>query len=161
GGTYQRGGGIYNASGTLTLISSTGADNLVGSGGKFTVSWGGGVFHEGAVTGRHGNLARNSAAAPARAPAGGDYENLTGIVTIRDSAVVNNNALNGGGIISSANGQVIADRATISGNQGGGIWSYGWVDLADSTVADNTGNAGVAGMDFRIERSTISGNSGL
>src|SRR5262249_41778021 len=103
----------------------------------------------------------NSGAAAGEPSGGGIYNTLAGIVTIRDSAVVNNNALNGGGIISSANGQVIADRATISGNQGGGIWSYGWVDLADSTVADNTGNAGVAGMDFRIERSTISGNSGL
>jgi hypothetical protein len=158
GGLYQRGGGIYNASGPLFLISSTVTDNHVGSGGNGTYSWGGGIYNEGTLTVRSSTIAGNSVSAPGQPAGGGIFNALGSTVTINDSAVINNTALSGGGIF---NGQLTVDDSTISGNQGGGIWSYAVVDLTDSTVANNTGEAGISVIDFRIEGSTISGNNGV
>jgi hypothetical protein len=158
GGIYQRGGGIFNAAGPLILISSTVADNQVVSGGNFTYEWGGGIYNEGTLTALSSTISGNSAGVPGESSAGGIYNDLGSTVTISDSAVINNVAVNGGGILSAD--QVSVDHSTISGNQGGGIWSYGLVELTDSTVANNTVLAGILATDFRIERSTISGNTG-
>jgi hypothetical protein len=151
------GGGIYKASGTLTLVSSTVADNQVGSGGNGTYSWGGGIYNEGTLTVLGSTISGNSVSVPGQSSGGGVYSALGSTVTISHSAVLNNTAVNGGGIF---NGQLIVDHSAISGNQGGGIWSYALVQLSDSTVADNTGQSGILALDFQIERSTISGNSG-
>jgi hypothetical protein len=167
GGLYQRGGGIYNASGNLLLVDSTVADNQVdggGNGGFGTYCWGGGIYNEGTLTVRGSTIAGNIVAAPGELSGGGIYNALGSTVTISDSAVINNIAVNGGGILSggdrTSNGQVLVDHSTISGNQGGGIWDYGWLDVADSTIANNTGQPGIYATDFRIEQSTISGNNG-
>jgi hypothetical protein len=152
GGLYQRGGGIYNASGPLILVSSTVADNHVG-GGRY--NWGGGIYNAGTLTVRASTISGNSVGVPGAASGGGIYNAFPDTTaTISDSAIINNTALSGGGILNGAS----VDHSTISGNQGGGIWSYGFVELTDSTVADNTANPGIAAIRYRIERSTISGN---
>jgi hypothetical protein len=162
GGRSQRGGGVYNASGPLTLISSTLADNRVVSGGNGSFNWGGGIYNEGTLTVRGSTISGNSVGAPGEPSGGGIYNAPNSTLTIRDSAVIGNTALNGGGINNGSplafNDPVFVDHSTIFGNRGGGIWSYGLVDLTDSTVAENTEGAGIAAMNFRIERSTISGN---
>ena len=71
------GGGIYNASGLLTLVASTVADNHVGSGGNGTYSWGGGIYNEGTLTVRQSTISGNSVTAPGE-PAGGGIYNALG-----------------------------------------------------------------------------------
>jgi hypothetical protein len=86
---------------------------------------------------RPGTISGNSVGVPGQ-PSGGGIDNalLGSTVTISDSAVINNTALNGGGIHRA--GHITVDHSTISGNRSGGIWSYDFVELTDSTVADNT-----------------------
>src|SRR5262249_37150898 len=120
------------------------------------------TYNEGTVTVRGGTISGNRVGEPGQPAGGGIYNAPNSTLTIRDSAVIDNTALNGGGISNGSplafNDPVFVDHSTISGNRGGGIWSYGLVDLTDSTVAENTEGAGIAALHFRIERSTISGN---
>jgi hypothetical protein len=129
------------------------ADNQVGSG---VYTWGGGIYNEGTLTVRSSTISGNRVGTLGQPAGGGIYNVLASTVTISDSAVIDNTALGGGGIFS---GHIIVDHSTISANGGGGISSGGLVDLTDSTVANNTGQAGISARYFRIEGSTISGNS--
>jgi hypothetical protein len=144
-----RGGAIYNRSGTLTLDTGTIADNAAGD-----ASFGAGIYNaSGRVTITNSTLTGNSVVGSGIG--GGIYSDV-GVVTVHGSAFLQNT----GAITSWAIGgnDFIIDHSTFSGNTRGGIVTeFNFLDLTDSTVADNLG-PGILSNDYHIHRCTISGN---
>gem|GEM_PF-4493524 len=92
-----------------------------------------------------------------------------GNLQLREMAVLNNTAVNGGAIYVSAAAFLSLDRSTVSGNSatgsGGAVYNLGTSYSVDSTIANNTadvngggGYNGTAGI-FRLSRSTINNNT--
>jgi hypothetical protein len=111
----------------------------------------------------------NQSTASAGFNLGGGVLNFFGPVTLEDSAVTGNTAVDNGGGISSAGVTLL--RSSVSGNTAGGngggiqIHNNGAVHLTDSSVNNNDaagGRAGGIGADgsasVTITRSTIAGN---
>ena len=126
------GGGIYNT-GTLTLTDSTVASN--------TAADGGGIANSGLASLSDCVISGNSSAGAASfLDSGGGIRN-SGELSMVDCLVSGNTATFGGGI---ANGGTLAiSESTIEENQsteggsGGGISSYGNLQLTDSLILNN------------------------
>ncbi|MEA5468942.1 CHAT domain-containing protein [Spirulina sp. 06S082] len=121
------GGGILNfdLNGNVTLIESTVANNMASGNGA-------GIFNSGNVeltkSTISGNVSNNNG--------GGIYTNK--IANLTNSTISGNMAINGGGIFSQ--GGTIRN-STIANNQGGGVYrSNGTFAIANSIIAQNTGN---------------------
>jgi hypothetical protein len=154
-----KGAGIYNNTGALTLESCTVIDNHGGEAAD-----GGGIYNEtGPLTIRDSTIAQNSVGGPLHLGAGGGINNFRGVLTLSHSAVIQNTAGAIGGIRDFA-GVEFVDHSTISKNVSlgfgaAGIFGNGYLQVSDSTVADNVGGAGLAtNFTMKVERSTISGN---
>jgi hypothetical protein len=158
------GGGISNSYGTLTVSDSVLSSDSAGSGGgiysngKLTVSSStlsaniggsaGGIYNDNSLlTVSSSTLSRNSAAT-----GGGIINSSYGVVTVSDSTLYANSALNGagGGVVNDDLGRLTVTNSTLSANSaagsgfGGGINTGGFVLLQNSIVA---GNIGLAGAD--------------
>lgn len=166
---FDRGGGIRNSEGNLTLTGVVVKDSeAVGGGGGNVFVEGGGIFSEGTLTLREtvvaGNAARASGATSLTAAFGGGVAAL-GNLTVEASTISGNVAeASGDGSVATAQGggvlagtQATVTRSTFSGNavvangaasqvraQGGGIQTYE-ATLTTSTLARNSAtSAGLA-----------------
>ncbi|MEM9155165.1 MAG: choice-of-anchor Q domain-containing protein, partial [Cyanobacteria bacterium P01_F01_bin.33] len=136
----DRGGGILNDGGTLTVSNSAiSGNNKPESGSFYVYGIGGGIYNDG------------------------------GTLTVSNSTVSDNSAGFGGGINNSAEGTLKVNNSTISRNGssgysgGGGIANDGTASISNSTISGN-GSPGDGGGIFNrgtvnISNSTISGNS--
>lgn len=160
------GGGAYVA-GDAELIDSTISGNSVtavtqGDGQLYTTA-GGGLYLRGDLTMTNSTISGNSVEATGTgqaAPGGGIFVRAT--TQISGSTIEGNRANgDGGGIFKAVfsnygdPGMAFAiSNSTISGNSarsGGGIGSSRPLDLANSTVAFNTGAAGAGGIMFVLD----------
>ncbi|MEM9540403.1 MAG: CHAT domain-containing protein [Cyanobacteria bacterium P01_E01_bin.42] len=88
---------------------------------------------------------------------GGIYHGGTGTLSLTNSTVTGNNSLQGGGVYSYgsirlANSQVTDNYASLGG---GGIYSYESTTLINSTIARNTSNSGSGGGIFNKNGSIV------
>jgi hypothetical protein len=153
-----RGGGLFNAGGTVTLSRSTLANNGVEFEGE-----GGGLFtNGGTVTLLHSTVAGNSA------EVGAGVFNSGGTVLLMHSAVNGNHVIesNGGGFANDG-GMVTLLYSTVAENDAssgscGGFRNTGTVILTNSTVARNEATNAVGGIcnvgTLTITNSTIARN---
>jgi predicted outer membrane repeat protein len=159
-------GGIYNGSGTLTLIGSTVTANLATA----SAGLGAGIYNNGGtVTLTSSTVSSNSSSAGY----GGGIYNLQGSLALTNSTVSGNSTDHAGGGIYSNNGPVTLTNSTVSGNtvsmSGGGIYNAGTgaLTISASTVSGNTaaGNGGgiysapSATVTSTISNSTVAGNT--
>ena len=142
GGTHDRGGGIYAASGTrLDIANSSLMRNealSIDGGGGGAIATGSGVT----LTISHSEFAHNSAGFnPEFATGGGAIQLGGGILTIEDSRIHDNAGPYGGGVRAYQCSEVHIARTSIVDNaatHGGGIFSYGGdITISDSTIAHN------------------------
>ena len=107
---------------------------------------------------------------------GGIQNTLGGVLTLFDSTISGNFAMDGGGIYNDAGGTVMIEGCTISGNgnynipsgididsvAGGGIYNFGTTTIENSTIADNsafeTGGGIFNKLSLSVTNCTISGN---
>jgi hypothetical protein len=126
------GGGLANYGGIVTIAESVFRDNG-------TVVGGGGLFNqEGTVTILRSTFTRNEAAL------GGGLLTLGGVVTISDSAFVENGAGDSGGAgLATSGGQLRITNSTFARNSTsngtGGLSLDGAAIILNSTIAENTG----------------------
>ncbi|MBK9927905.1 MAG: hypothetical protein IPP66_21745 [Anaerolineales bacterium] len=166
-GNYLWGGGINNL-GVLTLMNCVVSNNNSDNNG-------GGVVNFGELTLINTAVSGNTAATDG----GGIYNDYyvgsvsgqSGKMAITDSIIADNTADYGGGIYTRANGEVVTViNSNFSGNSavfanGGGIYSFGTLDVLDSTFTENTadGDGGAIYNSYEstltVMRSTFSGNS--
>lgn len=134
GNSAGRGGGIFNdAGGELTLKGGRVSDNSAGRGGGI-FNWAGG-----SATVEESTLSGNTASVN-----GGGIRN-DGTMTLKESAVRDNSAQLGGGILnvsfSGSAGTLTLEESTVSSNTadfGGGIYNLlGTVAVEESTVTKN------------------------
>jgi hypothetical protein len=160
-GFVERGGGIYNDGGTVTLKNSTVSGNVViGYDG-----YGGGIFNDGTMTLNNSTVHDNSS----NWEGGGIFNG--GPMTLNDSSVSGNMITgesmgSGGGIW---NGNVLKiNNSTISGNSagyGGGIYSWQLTTtINSSTVSGNTATEGGGGIEIfggsvRLKNSILAENT--
>ena len=140
------GGGIFNASGTATLIGSTVSDNdAVDGGGIFN-------YEESILTIRNGStIGGIGAGNTATAIGGGIYNQSSNTTTVNASTISANTATSGGGIYNKGTTLNILNGSTIggagTGNEaaelGGGIYNYAGATAVDSsTVSANRAHNG-------------------
>ncbi|MGF7119222.1 chitobiase/beta-hexosaminidase C-terminal domain-containing protein [Methanobacterium oryzae] len=128
GNTPERGGGIYNEYGVLTVIDCDIYNN--------TAHYGGGISNTGQCTVVSSNMYNNTATS-----SGGGIYNY-GYCEVLDSNVYNNHAGMGGGIYNSQ--EIILFESSLIGNtasvDGGGFYNYysSTVDLLGSVISYNT-----------------------
>ena len=182
GGSINRGGGIGNRSGSMTINGSTIANNSVTAPGGSSAS-GGGISNEtGTVTITGSLIADNTCAgtpgaAPPSGGAGGAILNI-GALTITDTMISGNTVTTagsaaGGGISSSGQATLKITRSAIHANSlnggsdatGGAIRTTNDLIVVDSTISNNTAKQG-GGIYFAsgsrlltITNSTIAANT--
>ena len=165
------GGGLWNGSGTMTIVGSTITGNTAS--GDAADDGGGGIFNNvGTVDITGVSISANSA--DGTAGSGGGILNLGGSVSISTSLLTLNTANRaGGGIEDNAGSMLTVTDSTIQGNDagnapgnGGGvhITGAGNVVIETSTIAGNTANEG-GGLwnsstgTLTMTNSTLSGNT--
>ncbi len=130
------------------IIDGNGADRVLEilPGAYVTVS---------SVTIRNGNPG-------AGADGGGVAVDLTGVLTLTNSTVISNTALNGGGI--KVLGGLTLSDSTIDTNHGGGISSNGGrLTLSNVKIVNNTGGYGIRNQNqspFTFNGGLVGGNQG-
>lgn len=148
-GWSRRGGGIDN-SGVLTITESLIAENTGGNGG--------GVNNSGAVWIITSTVRDNGAY---QTYGGGGIYN-TGALTLTASTLYGNRALDFGGGLENAGGQTAIDQSQIVYNiavVGGGVFNgSARLNVADSTVANNTGGGVHNGDALTLTNSTLANN---
>jgi hypothetical protein len=186
GNAGSRGGGIYNYFGTVVVSASTVSDNTLGGGisceyiGELTVDsstiannqsgdWGAGIFSHVPTTITHSTISGNSTSQLG----GGIYVGGGGsrqtLVTISDSAILGNTAVEDGGLFNIGD-TVLLDHTIVSGNDAtgsssesaaaGGINNQGRMSITDCTIANNIGPGIQTSSSLVMTGSTVSGNVG-
>jgi hypothetical protein len=169
---YNRGGGVFNNGGTLTVMNSTITGNA-GFGAE-----GGGVSNSGTLTVRNstisGNATRGGCSYTSCPSINGGGVHNSGTATVLNSTLTGNSALGGGaeGDIGAGGGvfnggTLTVLNSTIAGNSayyGGGVRSsYGTVTITNSTISGNSSGYGGGVRNYRgtvtITNSTITGNA--
>jgi hypothetical protein len=152
--TEEKGGGIYNDRGSLTLTNSVVRGNIAVPSGRPN---------------------------PPQYPfGGGGIYNGGGSLTLNDSTVSDNEGLGKGGGIDNEEGSLTLNHSTVNGNRttgsdrgagagfshrGGGIYNAGGpVTLTNSTVTGNEGGGRGGGIEndegsLTLEKSTVTGNT--
>ena len=159
GAANSLGGGIGNASGTLTLTRVTVSNNTA-------AVHGGGLYSSGGtIVATDSTFSGNSATAD-----GGGISIFTGMLQISDSTISNNTAGADGGGLSAEAAIVTATRTTVSGNtavqDGGGlnVIGNGELRLFDNSITNNSTNTGFGGgirnyqSTLAVTETTVSGN---
>ena len=163
------GGGILARSSALTIRNSTISNNVARTGA--------GIYNDGgSLTLLNTTLSRNDARGgntnDQSEYRGGAIYN-SGTLTVTASTLVNNQALDGGGIFNDASGNATIVRSTIGGNGGGnvgdvvnlegagGIANQGTLELRSTTMTRNYGSFGglktISGTTI-VANSIIAGN---
>jgi CSLREA domain-containing protein/uncharacterized repeat protein (TIGR01451 family) len=147
GGVYA--GGIYNGN-TLTITESLIAENTAGNGG--------GLYNTGTATILTSTIRNNVAN---KTYGGGGIYNL-GALTLTASSLYGNRALDFGGGLENASGQVWIDQSQIVYNEagvGGGVGNqYAQLTAQNSTIAHNTGGGMFNYGHLTLTNSTLSQN---
>ncbi|MFZ1333386.1 MAG: choice-of-anchor Q domain-containing protein [Flavobacteriales bacterium] len=180
GGTFannvagQEGGGLWNASGSMTIDGTTVDSNTANAGNNAgNDQGGGGVFNiGGTLIIQNGAMITNNTA-PINTGNGGGVMTDGGSVTISGSMLSGNSCARAGGAIENFNGSASLTDITLMGNNaginGGGVHvsGTGTTSFITSTASGNTAvneggglwasNAGA----MTITRSTVSGNNAL
>ena len=131
--THNDGGGIYNFGGILTLTDTTISDNVSANFG------GGGIANTGTLNITNNTISHNSTTGYG----GGGIVN-SGTLTVKNSTIANNASNNvvgdGGGILNVNTATII--NSTFSGNsaigKGGGIYNSGTINLVNTILANST-----------------------
>ena len=150
GSGVNRGGGIYNRSGAITLNNSAVSGN--------TADAGGGIFNaDGATTLNNSTVSGNTADDD-----GGGIFNFDGAITLNNSTVSGNSAKNGGGIFND-NGAANLNNSAVSANSasvgGGGIVSYYYNSATTLVRTIVSGNNANIGAEMRTVYGSIVGNN--
>src|SRR6056297_3297994 len=170
-GDYISGGGLFS-SGSVTLVGSTVSNNATD--GEF--SRGGGIFSG-------GGLVMNDSIVSGNSTAGGNANG--GGIWIGDDAQIVNSVIsgnattgdfaNGGGL--TGPGMLLLEDSSVVGNstsgadaQGGGLQLSSTSQLVNTTITENTSQAGAGGVESRaqenlayavvLESTILSGNAG-
>jgi hypothetical protein len=182
--TAEKGGGIENLRGEVTLSHSTVSANVAAP-SQYNPSvhtfGGGGIYNEeGSLTLIHSTVSGNEGLGK-----GGGINNEAGTLTLTDSTVSGNATRGsergiggslcnpGGGIFNNGGGVVTIAHSTVSDNQaggelcgGGGIYNEGSVKLSRSVVESNVGNGLGGGItnpredsSVILDHSSLSGNT--
>ncbi len=169
GGTSSpddRGGGIYNRSGILTVNDST----IMGNSAE---SRGGGICNYGILTVTGSTISGNSAYGEAYFNRGGGICNSS-MLTVTASTISGNSAYAGGGVSNARDSTLTITDTTVSGNSadrsGGGIHNAeGTVTVTGSTISGNSAWGGFSNTDggggirngggLMVTDTTVSGNS--
>ncbi len=144
------------SSGPLTFTNTTTPIAITGStstANPITISGGGlsGVFSVSAqttVTVSYLTITGGSANSVLTGSDGGGIDNF-GELTVRDSTLTGNSAINGGGIANELGGTLILVGSTVANNAGttgGGVYNVGTLSLTNSTIADNTASVQGGGI---------------
>jgi uncharacterized repeat protein (TIGR01451 family) len=147
------GGGLFNASGTLTITNSTISGNTVTNLSATGSSRGGGITNNRGLTIMNSTVSGNSVTSPRYSAGGGIYTDTGVLVNITNSTISGNAAsetggafgASGGGIHCSVSNNVNLTNVTIAANSatglnsaGGGIITYAEVNVRNSIIAGNT-----------------------
>jgi hypothetical protein len=147
GNQAGNGGGISNGSGEVKVMNSTISGNTASGGGGISNNDGGTVE------------VMNSTISGNTAISGGGIANNGGILTVSSSTLSGNSATYGGGISNSISGALTVTNSTLSGNSasnsGGGIRNSGTVTLANTIVANSTGDDIVNNDTLNVEGANI------
>ncbi|MGO9914062.1 MAG: choice-of-anchor Q domain-containing protein [Isosphaeraceae bacterium] len=156
---------ITLTSGTLALTNTTTAVAITGpssSANAVTISGGGlsGVLSVAAnvnASVSYLTITGGSADVPTGPSDGGGIDNF-GTLTITDSTLSNNSAIDGGGVANELGGTLNLVASTVaanSGTAGGGIYNNGTLSVINATVANNT--AALGGGIFNTGTTQING----
>jgi hypothetical protein len=150
---YSNGGGVANGGGICTVLNSIISGNFAGG------NDGGGVanFAGGTLTVVHSTIADNDAYGYFSG-SGGGVANYGGTVTMTNSIIAGNGALNGGGIINAGiftilNSTIADNRASAACNLGGcfsgsgGVANFGTLTILNSTITGNRAPGSGGGAD--------------
>ena len=150
----NRGSGVVNRGGEVTLRDSVVSNNRGNNGGGLDNQTGTMTLIDSLVSGNE-------------AVYGGGARNASGTLTLRASKVTRNRASYDGGGLYNFNGQLALIDSTLSGNDaayyGGGLLNFGKAKLTRTTVSRNTAYAGGGlanddGGSLTLLQSTVSGN---
>jgi uncharacterized repeat protein (TIGR01451 family) len=144
--TICSGGGLYNLSGTVTLIGSVMYGNWANGGGGLYNQRGTVALTDSAV---YGHWASSG---------GGLFTANGGSTTLTRSEVFSNTASSGGGLVTYYSGTLTLVNSAVYNNtansQGGGLWNWGGtVAMTDSVVYSNQSGEGgglYAGFDGKL-----------
>ncbi len=165
----NRGGGILNAGGTLTLNGSEVSGNSAsGSFGSF----GGGIFNNGLLTLENTLISNNSANMGGGIFVENSFFQPQGPsrAVLNNSTVRNNTAQEGGGLFNSIS-ELVITNSTIHDNEansGGGISNRGTLTVSNSTLSGNRAMSSGGGLfnafprsaqTVQIHNSTITNNT--
>jgi predicted outer membrane repeat protein len=156
GGAASHGGGLVNTfNSTLTLLGSTFISN--------TALMAGAVYNDGTLSVIGSLFAGNSA------PNGtaGAIEHHYGVLSIQGSTIAGNRALVGAGLDTSQGIISVSDTAFVNNSAswvGGGIYSHGALSVTNSTIVSNSATGGSGGGvyntgELSILNSTLTKNS--
>jgi hypothetical protein len=157
------GGGIFNATGSVTVDNSTVSDNTADNNG-------GGIWNNATLDVLNGSSIGVPGAGNQGIDGGGIYNYLDGTTTIDSSAVIYNTASDdGGGIYNSVGGEVTLDesavRACTATEYGGGIYNQAKLTIRNNSAVsaniatdDGGGIYNAVGGDLTVDSSTISDN---
>ncbi len=163
----EYGGGIYNSADSLVVISDAYVfQNRLAASFNSVFPGGGGIYTTGPMRILRSSLSNNEAMSWG-AKGGGIYSLGTDL-TIVESRIANNEAIDGGGIYNGGSTLTI-ERSSITSNDalshGGGIAHNGGItDLTNATLDLNTaghdgGGAHVCSGEFALANSTVSENT--
>jgi len=159
--TFTAGGGIFNASATLTLLDSSVTRN------KATHS--AGLYNGGSATLTNVTISGNESSSGGGIGNGGVNPPALRILTLVDSVISDNVAGSGGGIFNGHDGAMTIMRTVIRSNHalgsGGGIDNIGDLSVVDTAIVGNTAPSFGGGIyhalgQATLERVSITGNAG-
>jgi hypothetical protein len=143
-GAGDGGGGIFNNG--LMIVTDT---NVTANVATAVTADGGGILN---TTNGNLTLNRGSVAGNVAGRSGGGIANNDGAFVIQDANVVGNiAAVNGGGMLLVGTGSSLtlnggAFRNNTAGEEGGGIWTEGTLDVNDVVIDGNTASGDLAGQ---------------
>ncbi|WP_186775145.1 beta strand repeat-containing protein [Allorhodopirellula solitaria] len=142
-GTSGSGGGVLNNGGTLTIDNGTIlSGNRANRAGGGIETAGGDVTLDDVIL--RDNTVNTEGATGNPGNGGGLHIGGEGVVTITNSTVTGNSAVEGGGLWNSGAGTLTVDSSTVADNaadDGGGVYSSGTdgdITVTNSTIAGNT-----------------------
>jgi len=155
-GYSAEGGGIYNSGANMNINGGSVSSNQVNGGdargGGISISWG---YHN--IVAINGCTIQDNALYSTSTSYGGGIYYLAGpgyntaTMTITDSTIKGNTAINGGGIYNDQS-TITITGSTIQENNavtGAGIWSSGTTSISDSTITGNVALIQGGGIHFQ------------
>ncbi len=153
------GGAIYCYDGELSIANSRFDNNSADTGGA--------IYNDGCIVTIENTIFQNNRALGTLGRGGAIENAQPGLLTVRNSHFIANQALDGGAIYVAGSATAVLDAVNLtqnSGGYGGGIENSGVLTLTNSLLSDNSvsGSGGglwnISGMAF-VQRTTFSNNT--